>query len=164
MDSVILESVRNIADDTYPKERLVGIGSALMCFCAAFMGRQDCIWVADAGITATAVDHELEHVELMQKAYPDDWEFVTADVYDYAAKRYAEGMSYDLVSLDPSSNQFAEAAALCALWCGIADKLVIMGTGEETELDPPFGWREVDRVFRSGKYGGSYWAVLEPVT
>lgn len=162
MDSVILESVRNVADDTYPHERLEGIRSALMCFCAAFMGRQDCVWVADAGITATAVDNELEHVELMQKAYPDDWEFVTADVYQYAGERYAAGDKFDLVSLDPPTNQFEDAAALCALWCGIADRLVIFGTGRDTEINPPPGWVVTDRVFRSAKYDGSYWAVLEP--
>jgi hypothetical protein len=163
VDALILDSIRSVADDTYPRERLKGVSSALMGFCAAFMGRQDCIWVADAGIKATAVDTELEHLELMRVAYPDGWEFVNADVYDYAAKRYAEGVSYDLVSLDPSTNQFGEVAALCALWCSIADKCVIFGTDQDTEINPPFGWREADRVFRSVKYGGTYWAILEPV-
>lgn len=162
MDLLILDAVRRQADVTYPRDRLDDIETALMCFCAAFVGRQDCIWLADAGISATAIDTDEYGIEVMKRAYPDSWEFVTGDVYDYAAKRYAEGMSYDLVSLDPSSNQFDQAADLCPLWCGIADKLVIIGTGEKTVISPPFGWKETDRVFRSPRYGGCYWAVLEP--
>lgn len=162
MEGVTLATVREEGGERYyPVDRLEGLRTALMGFCAAFLGKQDCVWVADAGIAATGVDLDASRVGDMVDLYPKTWDFHVADVFDFAARRYAEGVRYDLVSLDPPTSMFGEVAEAVDLWCGIANELVVLGSSPGLLGRVPDGWVQVDRVFRSGKYGGVYWAVLE---
>jgi hypothetical protein len=159
-----LDDVRqDAAASLYPGDRLSGLRSALMGFCAAFHGAQDCVWVADAGLPAvTAVDIDERRLSEMSAIYPATWGFIASDLFIFAAGRYAEDASYDLVSLDPPSDLFQTVADLTGLWCGLADRLVVIGTGRHTLLEPPPGWDETDRITRSTRTGGVYWSVLEP--
>jgi hypothetical protein len=147
----------------YPRDRLSGLQSALMVFCAAFLGRQDCVWVAEAGLEyVTAVDSDQERLQEMAGIYPADWGFVADDAFTFAARRYADGGLYDLVSLDPPTQLFQAAADAVELWCGLADRLVVIGTGRDTTLEPPAGWAQTDRITRTTRTGGVYWTILEP--
>ena len=55
----------------YPVEALRGLRTALMGFCAAFLGRQDCVWVEEAGLVATCVDTDAERLFEMAGLYPE---------------------------------------------------------------------------------------------
>ena len=143
----------------YPRHVLPGCDTALVLFAAAFYGQQDAVWIAEAGLTATCVDLDHNKLEEMRDAYPDDWEFVAGDVFEYVSRTNDR---WDVVSIDCPSNLFAHCAAFVPVWCILARKAVVLGTGREPFTAPP-GWQVTERLYRSSFKGGTYWAVLEPV-
>ena len=100
----------------------------------------------------------------MAAIYPDEWTFVCDDVFEYARRRYAEGRTYDLVSLDPPTNLFERCADL--------DRPLVLARpapdrrsapAASTALGAPEGWRiDLRHPFRSAFRGGTYWTTLEP--
>lgn len=145
--------------DVYPVGVLVGCETALVLFAAAFGGRQDAYWMAEAGLTATCVDIDGDKLREMAENYPAGWEFVNADAYEFVA---ATDRRWDVVSADPWTNQFAQAAEALPAMCRAASRAVILGVGAGALLSPPAGWEETGRVRRSDYDGGVFWAVLEP--
>ncbi len=144
----------------YPSDALDGLQSCLAGFCAGFLGRQDCVWIAEAGLDAVAVDIDPERLAEMRPLYPAGWEFVEADVFEYARQRYAQGARFDVVNLDPPTNLFDRCADDADLWCSLARRIVILGVGRHTELDVPVGWELLNVTKRSRFEGGTYWTVL----
>lgn len=142
----------------YPSAVLDGCESALVMFAAAFLGAQDAVWIADAGLTATCVDTDLEKVAEMAPAYPTDWEYVVGDAFDYATRTKRR---WDVVSVDCPSNLFERCAEFLPVWCLLARRAVVLGCGRGTEIVAPDGWQVTDRLHRSNFRGGVYWAVLE---
>lgn len=156
-----LEAVRAEADaDLYPRDILIGCESALVVFASAFMGRQDAIWMADAGLTATCVDHDPVTLRRMQALYPAGWEFVEADAYRFAEET---GGQWDVVSVDsPTGEAFVRCAGLLPTWCDLARRAVVLGCGKEGHaLEAPGGWTMTRFMRRSSFEGGVYWAVFE---
>ncbi len=163
MDALGLATVRSEADAAlYPADALDGLSTAFMGFCAAFLGRQDCVQVADAGLDAVCVDIDQPRLDLMRPLYPSGWEFVHADVFNYAQMRYAQGGRWDVVSLDPPTNLFQDVADTANLWCSMARRVVILGSGFHTVVDEPNGWKVTEIVRRSHFRGGAYWTILKP--
>lgn len=107
------------------------------------------------------MDLDAEKLAEMSLVYPEDWEFVTSDVFEFAESAAQE--SWDVVSLDPWTNQFDACAARIDLWCSLARRLVVLGTGHDTKLSPPHGWAITDVRKRSDHNGGVNWTCLEPV-
>jgi hypothetical protein len=158
--AVTLEQVRaGAAPAIYPRHVLNDCETGLVLFAAAFYGQQDAVWFAEAGLTTTCIDLDTQKLEEMQAAYPSDWEYVTRDAFLYATFTYGH---WDVVSLDPPSNLFDKCATLLPLWCNLADRAVILGTGKNTIVEVPEGWQITERVRRSGFFGGVYWTVVEP--
>ncbi len=154
-----LEALRQEGDRAaFPHRYLQGLNTALVLFAAAFKGKQDACWIAEAGLTATCVD--IDHVTLaeMKPLYPDGWEFFIGDAY-----AFNPGRVWDVVTVDCPSGQFDRAAEAVAKWTALASHVVMLGTGNETNVDPPDGWAVTDTVYRSSYAGGVYWTVLEPV-
>jgi hypothetical protein len=164
MGAVTLEQVRvGAAARLYPRDRLEGCETALVLFAAAFHGQQDAIWMADAGLTATCVDVDAEKLGEMEAVYPAGWEFVQEDAFEYTISADIEHRrTWDVVSLDCPSNLFDECADFLPLWCELANRAVILGTGVSTVVEPPPAWRVTERLRRSNFLGGVYWTVLEP--
>ena len=149
-------------DALYPCRVLEGMRTALVLFAGAFYGRQDAVWVARAGLRATCVDVRAEGLDAMQAIYPADWEFAQADAYAYARTWRAAGRQWDIVSVDCPSGQFDRAADEAQLWCGVARRAVVVGSGAR-ELVAPAGWKVTGRVERSSFLeGGVWWTVMEP--
>lgn len=144
----------------YP--RLEGMSTALIGFCAAFHGQQDCVWVAEAGMDAVCVDTDPVRLSEMEAMYPEGWRFVCRDMFAYAQEQHEQGAVFDLVSLDPFTNLFDRCAAHAGLWCSLAARMVILGIGRDTRLDVPEGWRLAGLIRRSDFAGGTFWATLEP--
>ena len=156
---VTLEQIRRGAGERlYPRHALAGCEDALVLFAAAFHGQQDAIWIAEAGMRATCVDLDGEKLNEMVLAYPEGWEYVTGDAFQYALMTER---TWDVVSIDCPSNLFERCAELLPMWCLLARKAVVLGCGTDTDLAAPEGWQITDRVHRSRNYGGTYWAVIE---
>lgn len=154
-------STRMVVDTScgpYPTDKLVGLETALILFSAAFGGMNDCAWIADAGLRATCVDLDGERLDEMREQYPDGWEFVRLDAYEFAAV----DAQWDVVSCDPFTNEFDRCADNVEAWCRLARHVVILGTGTHTVVEPPAGWKVTAKVKRSEYAGGVYWTVVEP--
>jgi hypothetical protein len=160
MGVLTLEQVRKGASPAiYPRHVLVGCESALVLFAAAFHGQQDAVWMAEAGLRTTCVDIDQEKLQAMEGAYPDDWEYVYGDVFEFALRTEQR---WDVVSIDCPSNLFARCAELLPLWCRMARKAVVVGSARKMLFHEPTGWRLSDSVFRSHNYGGVYWRLFQP--
>ena len=146
----------------YPREALRGLRTALVGFCAAFLGRQDCAWIEEAGLTATCVDPDADRLDEMHELYPEQWSFVRDDVYRYAQTLYVFGYQFDLVSLDPPTNQFtrcADNADSGARWPA-AWSCSVRGV---TPLSAPrTAGRSAPRTTARTSRGGVYWTTLVP--
>ena len=156
------EEIRDLeAGAAYPGYLLEGCETALVLFAAGFLGKQDALWIAEAGLGAVCVDEDETKMLDMAKLYPRDWMFVVADVYGFAHK--ALHSQWDIVSLDPWTRDFQKTADHIQLWCDLARRGVILGTGWNTKVEPPDGWKLTDVRKRSDYDGGVYWTILEPV-
>lgn len=156
---VTLEQVRaKAAPELYPRQVLVGCESALVLFAAAFHGRQDAVWIADAEMQATLVDIDHEKLGEMVLAYPEGWEYVHGDVFDYCTR--TERM-WDVVSIDPPTNLFDRCEQLLSLWVLMANKAVVLGM-DDRPVVAPHGWQLTEVLRRSNFAGGVYWQVFQP--
>lgn len=158
---VTLDEIRSEQDARlFPQWVLEGAETALVLFAAAFMGKQDAAWVEKAGMHGTCVD--LDEAKLLQMAemYPPDWDFITADVFEWTNR--LEGPVADVVTVDCPTNLFDQCGELVHVWCGLARKAVVLGTGIKSRTRPPTGWRIQDSVYRSSFAGGTWWTVLTP--
>lgn len=150
-----------IRDDPrrFPRDVLRGSKTGLCVFAAEWHGRQDAFWLYEAGITTTCVDVNGTRLEEMRRIYPDGWEFVTGDAFEFAPQT-----KYDVVTLDPFTG---EAMDRChreiARWCSLANNAVVMGsTAAQPIHRAPAGWRLAELVHRSDFGGGVFWTVLKP--
>lgn len=159
---VTLQAVRASASpDLYPRHLLPGCESALVLFAAAWHGKQDAVWMAEAGLATTCVDTDQEKLLEMALVYPDDWQFVEADVFEYVLRTERQ---WDVVSIDCPTNLFDRCAELLPLWCRVARKAVVLGCGIDTVIVVPEGWLTGARMHRSNFNGGVCWAVLQKLT
>lgn len=142
----------------FPRHVLEGCETGLVLFAAAWYGKQDAVWLAEAGIRATCVDTNGGRLDAMALAYPDDWEFVVGDAFGYASRTRRR---WDVVTVDCPTGAFDRCAGLAATWCGLARRVVVLGSGPAPELDLPVGWNVAERIRRSNFRGGTYWTVLQ---
>lgn len=158
MAELSLAAIRDQADAAYPVDTLEGCADALLLFAAGFLGRQDGIHIADAGMTAVCVDYRRELLHAMAAIYPHDWQFVQGDVYALVDR--GELPEADVVSVDCPSGHFQICADLIDKWCALARRSVVLGTGAAVEVFPPYGWSVTGRHRRSSFAGGTFWVVL----
>lgn len=157
--TLTLDGIRASADgNVYPVDVLDRCSTALLLFSAAFYGRQDGVFVADAGVDATCVDVWSERLHDMAAVYPPSWEFIVDDAFGFAE---ATERRWDLVSVDCPTDQFERCSALVPLWCRLARRAVVLGTGHGSEVSAPEGWRVTSVVRRSDFRGGVFWTVVE---
>lgn len=157
---VTLETVRkSAAPHTFPRHVLDGCATGLVLFAAQWHGKQDAIWLAEAGIKGTCVDTNADRLAEMATLYPDGWEYLAEDVFEFATM--TERM-WDVVTIDCPTNLFDRCAGWAAKWCSLARWAVVLGSGGAPELDLPMGWRVSETLQRSSFAGGVYWTVLEP--
>jgi len=150
-----LEGLRRNAGP-YPTDLLKDCASALLLFGAGFLGMNDGIHMADAGLFACVVDIDRPRLEHMAKIYPSDWMFVESDAWEFAERC---GTKFDIVSVDNFTGD-AETPVLTSLslWCSLAVKLVtVTRTRKPIDFTIPWGW-EPSLVERSSR---ANWLVLE---
>lgn len=151
--------LRRADGNVFPVSKLRGCKTGLVLFAAEFLGIQDAVWLAEAGIRCTCVDIKEPKLTAMAKLYPREWSFIHDDVYRFAAVTES---TWDVVTLDCPSDQFEQVAGMPHLWTGLANKLVVMGSSAETHklIKAPADWRKQKPMFRSSYLGGTYWTVL----
>lgn len=155
-------AIRARADESFPVEVLDGCESALLMFAGGFHGANDGVHVADAGIAdVTCVDVRAEGLNVMADLYPDTWEFVVAEAFEYAA---AARRRWDLVVVDCPTGLFDRCARMTDVWASLARRSVVLGCGARTIVDVPDGWTVSGCVRRSDFRGGVYWTVMEPTS
>lgn len=159
--SAIAESLETLRDDdqNFPHHVLEGQETALCLFAAGFYGRQDAFWVADAGLTGTCVDEDATLLGVMSRMYPEDWQFLRFDAYGFPA---TTDRQWDVVTLDPWTNQFQRCADHLGHWCRLAKHAVILGTGWNTNVVAPPGWKVSEVRKRSDYDRGVFWTVIQP--
>jgi hypothetical protein len=165
METQTLDRIRALAEHEgacLPRDLLPGCWTGLVLFAAAFNGRQDAVWLEEAGILATCVD--LRDVDLcrMRDLYPPEWRFVWADAFEFADQSKTLGLRFDVVTVDCPTGLFDRCLGLLELWTTLARRLVVLGMSSRAETPtPPGGWAVAARTRRSDFRGGVDWLTLE---
>jgi hypothetical protein len=142
----------------YPTHVLEGCETGLVLFAAGFLGHNDAIHFAQAGIKAICVDIAEERLEEMRALYPDTWRFFIGDAWDVARDIQAEGHQVDIVSCDTwKGDLMRRSLESLPLWCSLAKRAMTATLTEGAPYAVPDGWRDslYERAY------GVYWLVLE---
>lgn len=145
----------------FPLELLEEDDEALVLFAAGFHGLNDAVWIRESGMTATCVDSDPDKLAEMRPLYPGDWQFVESDVYSFAFGLTSREQ-WDIVTVDPWTQDMDRCARFVKEWCRLARKAVVLGTGVGTVVEAPVGWKVTGTRKRSDHDGGVLWTVLEP--
>jgi hypothetical protein len=161
---VTYPSLEHVAIDArpYPTGVLEGCETALVLFAAAFLGRNDAVHFADAGVPfVTLVDVDGERLEEMRGLYRDpDWHWVVGDAWYFARKARDLEARFDVVSLDPfTGTAMTRVHADLEPWTAIAKRAVVLGVLDGDVLNVPGGWHPTELIERGNNV---LWAVLEP--
>lgn len=110
----------------YPTQHLKNCETGLVLFSSAFLGHNDAIHFAEAGIRTTCVDTDGERLAEMKALYPDDWTFVQEDAWTFAQETWD---FWDVVSLDPfTGDTMDKVMADLPLWATLARMVLIVGS------------------------------------
>lgn len=155
-----LEDIRELEHGaSFPGEVIRASKTALVLFAAQWLGKQDAYWVAAEGLIGTCVDLQADKLKQMEEIYPEGWEFLCADVFSFTE---TTDRVWDVVSIDCPTVAFQRCADLLPRWCSLARHAVILGSGWDTTVVAPEGWRVEDVRRRSDYFGGVFWTVLVP--
>lgn len=141
----------------YPTEILEGCETGLCLFSAAFLGHNDAIHFAEAGLRTTCVDTNAGRLEEMSELYPRNWQWRWEDAWTFAQRAEALGWQWDAVSADTFTGD-VEIKSLRSLdlWCSLARKALTVTLTEGKTYDVPKGW--ISNLYERAE--GVYWLVL----
>lgn len=159
------EDIENLyCGSVYPGPQFFeGCKTALCIFSAEWFGMQDAYWIAKHGMTGTCIDLQGDKLALMREYYPEGWEFIEADAYEFAADALEDKRQWDALTLDPWTGQFQTCADLLPQWTALARKTVVLGHGNYRLHRPeaPEGWTMTQDIKRSDYKGGIDWLVFQ---
>ena len=127
MDTVTYRTLEHVAGQArpYPAHLLEGCESGLVLFSAAFLGHNDAIHFAEAGLVTTCIDTDADRLHEMRELYPEQWAFVNTDAYAYAEAARHEELTWDAVSVDTFTGPMTRRSLdSLELWCSLAERLV----------------------------------------
>jgi hypothetical protein len=128
----------------YPTYLLEDAETGLCLFSAAFYGHNAEIHFALEDVHTTCVDTDQEKLRVMETLYPEDWNFVCEDAWDFAEKAALREETWDIVSVDTfRGNATDRSLADLSVWTDIANTAV-MATLEDTQVhmyEIPDGWK-----------------------
>ncbi len=153
--------------------------SAACFFSAAFLGKNAEIHLARAGI-AHVVLVDIDAVRLCEMAaiYPTTWETRAGDAYALVRAMAASAESFDVVTVDPFTNQIPRALDAIDAWLAVTARYLVIGAdagwfaargGVKRSIVDAWladhgcaGMARTRRIHRRSEYGGGvYWIVLE---
>jgi hypothetical protein len=141
--TVAYATIEHVAQEArpYPTYLLEGAQTGLCLFSAAFLGHNEAIHFALEDVRTTLVDIDEPKMDTMRDLYPDTWEFVVADAWEYADKAAAEGRRWDVVSVDTFRGNATERSLRdLGVWCAIAEQAVACTLEDGQTYDVPDGW------------------------
>jgi hypothetical protein len=95
----------------FPTQVLSQCNSALSLFCAAYLGRNDLIFLYDSFIpNVTCVDIDGDSIDALKIIFPPRWKYITQPYMDFIESEIKNGSSYDLVVADPWMGMNREVA------------------------------------------------------
>ena len=143
-----LDEVRVLANYEYPTDLLDDLDAetGLLLFGAGFYGRNDGIHLADAGLTCTVIDVDLDKMAAMKRVYPSSWTFEVCDVFDWIRRPVLP--TFDVVSVDPQLAHMGISMDWRRLWAARARKLLVIGARTWRDGTPEIGGWEVGPEYR----------------
>jgi hypothetical protein len=143
MAAVTYRTLEHVAEQArpYPADLLAGCESGLVLFAAAFLGHNDAIHFAEAGIITTCIDTDAERLYEMRELYPEQWAFVNTDAWAYAEAARREELTWDVVSADTFTGAMTRRSLdSLELWCSLAEQLVTVTVTNRNSYTVPKGW------------------------
>jgi hypothetical protein len=142
----------------YPTHLLEGCEIGLVLFAAAFLGHNDAVHFAEAGLETTCIDIDRERLFEMRGMYPDIWTFLNTDAFLWARLMKAGRQKWDVVSADTfAGSAMRRSLDSLDLWCSLARKVVTVTTTAGEPYDVPDGWK--GSLFERAP--SVFWLVLE---
>lgn len=157
--SIAYKNVTEVACEArpYPTYLLENAKTGLCLFSAAFLGHNEAIHFVLEDVQTTCVDIDQEKLSVMQSMYPEGWEFVCRDAWEFAESAAAVGRTWDIVSVDTfRGNATEKSLTTIDLWCSLADTAVVMTMEQGQDYDVPLGWEA--QLFR--RNSEVFWLVL----
>ena len=153
---------------TFPAELLRKDDTALCLFCAAFGGRQDAVFLRDAGLRdVTCVDIDGEKLNAMKPSFPTSWEWRQSDAFAVIDEAVTQ---WDVVTVDAWSNLEDQVLSRFDKLLSMTKRVLVVGVSmprlEAMGIDPSrassslLGHNVTFRK-RSSYLGGTYWIVME---
>ena len=141
----------------YPSYLLEETDECLAVFAAGFLGWNDAVHFARAGLTAVCVDCDKDKLFEMSTIYPPGWAFRVADAWEFAEEAAWMGRQWDVVTVDPYFENCAQRVwETLPLWLSLTRRIATITVHADTELDLPEGWKS--SYFSRGHNVG--WAVI----
>ena len=141
----------------YPVHLLKGCETGLVLFAAAFLGHNDAIHFAEAGMTCECVDVDGDRLDEMRELYPDDWAFYEADAWTYAQAAQREELTWDVISADTfTGSVMRRSLDSLELWTSLARRVVTATYTAGEAYEVPKGWQ--GELFHRAAL--VYWLVL----
>lgn len=142
----------------YPSDLLEGCSAGLALFSAAFLGHNDAVHFAEAGMRGTCVDINGERLAEMRDLYPADWDFIEDDAWKFAERMRSGQFTWDAVSADTfTGSAMRRSLKSLPLWCSLARKVVTVTITAGALYLVPDGWR----AWHYERATGVSWVVLE---
>ena len=162
MGAVTYATLEHVAEQArpYPAHLLDGCETGLCLFAAAFLGHNDAIHFAEAGLHTTCIDIDEDRLGEMRELYPSEWEFAVFDAWDYA-RRPALG-PYLGRRLGRHVYWLAHGYALVSLelWMAIANRLVTVTVTVPVMYEIAVPMAGKHRCTRGrGMWPGSLWSA-----
>ena len=143
----------------YPTHLLEGCETGLCLFSAAFLGHNDAVHFAEAGLLTTCVDSDGERLREIQELYPEEWGFFEDDAWEFA-ERWLDTVKWDVVSVDTFTGEVEQRSLKSlGLWCALAEKAVTVTVTNQQlgTYTVPVGW--TDSLY--ARTAGVFWLVLQ---
>jgi hypothetical protein len=141
----------------YPSHLLEGCETGLVLFAAAFLGHNDAIHFAEAGLRTTCIDNDGTRLREMRALYPSEWNFFNYDAWEYARECSYDEVEWDAVSADTFTGSATRRSLdSLELWCSLARKLVTVTYTAGEAYEVPDGWK--GELFERAT--NVYWLVL----
>lgn len=161
MGAVTYPTLEHVAQEArpYPTHLLTDCETGLCLFAAAFLGHNDAIHFAEAGIKTTCVDVDGDRLEIMADLYPEEWHFVCRDAWTFARHHRDKGHTWDVVSVDTfTGDAMDRSMESLDLWLSLATRAVVVGTTTYPIVLPAYLNVKASYYERAA---GIYWLCLE---
>jgi hypothetical protein len=121
----------------------IGAKTGLIVFgCGDGVSRNDVPYFQRSHLETTIVDNHQPYIDRMQAELPE-WTYVNSDAFRFLSDAILRQAKWDVVSVDPYTNQAAETFGRLFEWPLLARELCVVGV----QRPPPhlYTWNELPR-------------------